>query len=129
MCSTPFWSDLIGGSKPEPGCSDITKCNTHFFYKKKKLSRPIPWFDPNDRSELEPSFLRPFTLPYQNVSFMSFHFRVSNAQKLFQMVGYKHLSLYNTFTKWHVMLLKNDIQNTTSDINSFVHKISHVQKK
>ena len=24
-CSTPFWSNLIGGSEPDPGCSNTTK--------------------------------------------------------------------------------------------------------
>ena len=33
-CSTPFRSNPIGESEPDLGCSDTTKCNTHFFFFK-----------------------------------------------------------------------------------------------
>ena len=45
------------------------------------------------------------------------------------MVGPKTLFLYNSFTKWRIMPLQNDIQNNGSEFNSFVHKMLHVQKE
>ena len=71
-----------------------------------------------------------FHLSYQNILFMSFHFKVFNyAEAVSNGGAHKHLILYNMFTKWRTMPLQNDIQNTISKINYFVHEISHVQKK
>ena len=50
-------------------------------------------------------------------------------RKHFQMLGPKHLLLYNSFTKWLILPLQNDIKNNSLEFNSFVHKISHVQKE
>ena len=45
------------------------------------------------------------------------------------MVGHKNLLLYNSFTKWRIIPLQNDIQNNGSEFNSFVPKMSHFQKE
>ena len=98
-----------------------------FIYLLKKLSLLVPRSDLNGGFEPEPGLLRPFTLSYQNISFMSFHFRVSNTQKLFQMVGsytfiyiqYVYKMIYKTlfqrltilFTKYH-MFKRNDMHMT-----------------
>ena len=53
---------------------------------------------------------------------MSFHFRVFNYAKAVSNGRLKNIYPYT-------IRLQNDIQNTISEINSFVHKISHVQTK
>ena len=60
---------------------------------------------------------------------MSFRFKVFNYTKTFQMVGPKTFTLIQFVTKWRIMPLQNDIQNNSSEFNSFVHKMSHVQKE
>ena len=51
-CSTHFRSDPISGSKPDPGCSDTTKCNTFFFFFQ-KCHDPNACLDPNGGFEPE----------------------------------------------------------------------------
>ena len=34
---------------------------------------------------------------------------------------------YHAFTKWHIMPLQNDIENNSSEFNSFIHKMSHIK--
>ena len=60
---------------------------------------------------------------------MSFHFSVFNYGEAFQMVGPKIFTFIQYVYKMAYHAFTNDIQNTISDINSLVHKISHVQKK
>ena len=91
-----------------------------------RIPGPTRMVDPNQ----SPVYSDCFHLSYQNILFMSFRFRVFNyAEAVSKGRPINIYFLYNTYTKWCTMPLHNDIQNTISYINSFVHKISHVQKK
>ena len=60
---------------------------------------------------------------------MSFHFKVFNYAEAFQMIGPSTFTFIQYVYKMAFRAFENDIQNTIYEINSFVHKISHVQKK
>ena len=71
-----------------------------------------------------------FYLSYQNVLFTSFHFKVLIYAEAFSNDRPINIYIYtNTFTLRHSMPLQNDIQNISSEFNSFVNKMSHVQKE
>ena len=71
-----------------------------------------------------------FYLFYQNILFMSFHFRVLIFAKVFSNGRPINIYIYaNTFTLRHIMPLQNDKQNISSAFNAFVYKMSHVQKE
>ena len=53
---------------------------------------------------------------------MSFHFRVFNYVEA--VSNGRPINIY-----FYTIRLQNDIQNNSSEINSFVHKMSHVQKE
>ena len=59
---------------------------------------------------------------------MSLRLRVFNYAEAFSNGRPIILLLYKLFTKWRITPLQNDIQNISSEFNSFVHKTSHVQK-
>ena len=73
--STPFRPDPIGGSKPVPGCS-FNYFYLLFFFK--SVTTRVPdltrMVDPNRN----PVYSDRFYLSYQNILFVSFHFRVFN---------------------------------------------------
>ena len=87
---------------------------------------PTQMGDPN-RS---PVYSDHFYLFYQNVLFTSFHFKVLVYAEAFSKGRPINIYIYtNTFTLRHSMPLQNDIQNISSESNSFVYKMSHVQKE
>ena len=82
--------------------------------------------DPNRN----PVYSDRFYLSYQNILFMSFHFKVLIYAEAFS--NGRHINIYiykNTFTLRHIMSLQNDKQNISSTFNAFVYKMSHVQKE
>ena len=91
-----------------------------------RIPGPTRMEDPN-RS---PVYSDRFYLSYQNVLFMSFHFKVLIYAEAFSNGRPINIYIYtNTFTLRHSMPLQNDIQNISSEFNSFVYKISHVKKE
>ena len=68
-----------------------------------------------------PVYFDRFHLSNQNILFMSFPFRVFNYAEAFQ--NGRLINIYS-----YTIRLQNDIQNNGSEFNSFVHKMSHVQK-
>ena len=74
--------------------------------------------DPN----WSPVYFDRFHLSYQNILFMSFHFRVFNYAEAIS--NGRPINIY-----FYTIHLQNDIQNNSSEINSFVHKMSHIQKE
>ena len=92
------------------------------------MSQPDPtrMTDPN-RS---PVYSDRFYLFYQNILFMSFHFRVLIYTEAFSNGRPINIYIYtNTFTLRHIMPVQNDKQNLSSVFNAFVYKMSHVQKE
>ena len=82
--------------------------------------------DPN-RS---PVYSYRFYLSYQNILFTSFHFKVLIDEEAFSNGRPINIYIYtNTFQLRHSMPLQNDIQNISSEFNSFVYKMSHVKKE
>ena len=77
-----------------------------------------------------PVYSNCFHLSYQNILFMSFHFRVFNYAEVVSNgrsinIYFYTIRLQNGVSRLYKMLYKN----ISSEINSFVHKISHIQKK
>ena len=99
-----------------------------FFFKnvKTRIFDPTRMVDPN-RSLV---YSNRFYLSYQNVLFMSFHFKVLIYTEAFSNSRPINIYIYtNTFILRHSMPLQNDIQNISSKFNSFVYKMSHVKKE
>ena len=134
--STPFYSNPISGSEPDRGCSFNSFCLllififfVFFVFVFVKVWRPESSAQPEGRIQTEAWFTPTFFI-YLIKTFYLCHFVLgfSITRKHFQM-PHKHLLLYNSFTKWHIRPLQNDIQNNSSVFNSFFHKMSHVKKE
>ena len=100
-CSTPFRSDLIGGSEPVPECSFNSfylPFYLFYFFQKCRDSNPRP--DPNDGSKLESGLLRPFLFILSKTFYLChLILEFSITRKHFKCQAHKHLLVYNTFTK------------------------------
>ena len=88
-CSTPFWSDPIGKSKPVSGClfNYFYLLFIYLFFFSQKCRDLNPWPNPNGGYEPEPSLLRLFSFILSKHFILSFHFRVFIYTEAFQMVG------------------------------------------
>ena len=104
-------------------------CCFLLFYFCKSVATRIP--GPTRRADSNRSLVYSdrFHLSYQNILFMSFHFRVFNYTETFSnsrpinIYSYT-IRLQNGVSCFYKMIYKNN----GSEFNSFVHKISHVQK-
>ena len=76
--------------------------------------------DPNQ----SPVYSDRFHFSHQTILFLSFHFRVFNYAEAVSNGRPINIYFYTIrLQKWCIMPLQNDIQNTISEINPFVHKI------
>ena len=114
--STPFRSDQIGRSEPLPGCSFNSSFFLFFFFFKvwpPESPARLKW-QIQTETQFTPTV---FIYLIKNILFMSFYFRVFNYAEAFQMVGHKHLLLYNTFTNdvscLYKMIYKTIVQRLT----------------
>ena len=130
-CSDPrARSDPIGGSETKPGDARlILFIYLLFKFSFSKMSRLESPAQPVWRIRTGARFTQTFPFILSKHLFMSFHFRVFNYAEAFSngrpinIYSYT-IHLQNGLSCLYKMIHKNN----GSEFNSFVHKISHVQK-
>ena len=131
LCSDPqARSDPVGGSEPKPEDARLIlfiyifiKFSFSQMSRPESLARPEWWIRTGAR------FTSTFSFILSKHLFMSFRFRVFNYVEAFS--NGRPINIYS-----YTIRLQNDLsclykmihKNNGSEFNSFVHKISHVQK-
>ena len=127
--STPFRFDPIGESELDPGCSFnsfclLFICLSFFFFFCKSVANQIPGPTRTANPNRNPVYSDRFHLPYQNILFMSFHFRVFNYEEAFSngrpinIYSYT-IRLQNDVSCLYKMIYKTMVQSLTLLFTNF----------